>query len=198
MTAPKATRPSGRFSRRRDRCGSRVAGPEGKAEAVLEILDLRGNRRSRRRCRGLGPAGRPTGAPRRGDRGGGPGWPPAGRVGQYHRCHSVGCVLRPRPHDLRNRLRRFRRDPVAPARRPARSRPPRSTSSIRQEPRSPIRQGPRPHAASCVSDLGWEHVVADLVGGQVEGADIGVVRRALDHVRPLVLLPADVAGEGLA
>jgi len=48
-----------------------------------------------------------------------------GSAVQCHGRHCVGCVLRPRPHDLRNRLRRFRRDPGAPAR--------------------------PPHAASCVS-----------------------------------------------
>jgi hypothetical protein len=43
---------------------------------------------------------------------------------------------------------------------------------------------------------GREDVVAESVGGEVEGADVGVVGLAAHHVGALVVLVADVAGEG--
>src|SRR3712207_9139954 len=61
-----------------------------------------------------------------------------------------------------------------------------------------VSREPASWARGCAPDrLGGEDVVADAVGGQAQRADVRVVGGAGGHVRPLVVLPADVAGQVL-
>ena len=58
---------------------------------------------------------------------------------------------------------------------------------------APARAGLRPSLGLC-----GQHVVGDLVGAQAQRADVGVVRLALHHVGPLVIMMADMAFQMLA